>query len=972
MVLKTGSRVTGQLTMCNEEACSIGGRRIPVETIARIELAEKARVPAGARPVSVILTDGTLHTGTFSGLNLGYVWLGEQEFDRDGVAAILLAESASPTPPPGPAISSAAPPPSPMPSPRSGIVLLNELRIAPSGNASPFVELINVGQEPMSLEGLSLQNDQGAVIKLPAVPIETFHVVPVEASFLSRAVLLVGKDGIADAVWWGPRHPLAIRLCRGGRCSHPSAGSVVARLPGSRAPFTATQWALLDPDFATPRVANPLPPVSAFAGVPGMIFERKPRFSWYGVPGAGRYRIQIAADERFEKLLYDTIAPSAGSDVLVQEEHRGPELPQGEYFWRTQTIDAAGREAPFSEAVSFLIVPRVKLASLQASEEAAKPQPRIVRQLDVPIIKQRKDTAMLMLEALAENNPRAWDRPDPESGRPYCARAGVADIVAFYGGNIALDRLSYEGFKDERPGPELDLPETGMVDSEIKRIVRYALGTEGRYFANRYNETGGGDWPACRARNQQLGCGTTTPCPECPEEIEYSFGVNTIANIKKEIDAGRPILASTTDHVFLVTGYGSYKEYFVYVYMDEGGAFPVAANARSFSRKFDSYWTDLLPVKLAQQEPEIFTDRDGDGVVDFDEHSRRFSTDPAKRDSDDDGVDDKQDIRASVFDPEFGYVRAMAREAATNQDAIEAQVDFSARDSDGDGKPMELDPDSDGGRCKDGEEDLDGDGIRDASESSNFVGRDDTIDDEGKCAEVWTGKVLYREWQRSADGTLIETSYEIDARVSELRKIEVRDPEAMAQGKPARLWATTIGLSCKGTSLRAVHRAAGSNLSCTGAGSMTIPKRDADEGMIQRKVVERSMADLFGYEVPPGGFYMLGCDAGGEFTYPVNCVSSTHSWSGPGGFGFPVIGRHPTGGQETPRTDARVRTFDQPGRMAGSYAGQETDASTGTTNGAEVSWSLCRRGVRCPPPEPLPSEDPSTQSTEESPGRESA
>ena len=112
-------------------------------------------------------------------------------------------------------------------------------------------------------------------------------------------------------------------------------------------------------------------------------------------------------------------------------------------------------------------------------------------------------------------------------------------------------------------------------------------------------------------------------------------------------------------------------------------------------------------------------------MVDFDE-TERFHTKPDDNDSDSDGVGDKQDIYASVFDRRFGYAKYR-----TN------------RDQDHDSKAMELDPDSDDGGCKDGVEDRNANGIHDRlspanAETWNF----DFIDDS--CQDL-VGHLTYRE-----------------------------------------------------------------------------------------------------------------------------------------------------------------------------------------------------------------------------------
>jgi len=93
LVLKDGSRVEGKITLCDEEACIAGKRRVALDTIARITLRE-VRLPPGVHAGSVVMADGSLRSGRFSGLNLGVVYVDDAEIDRADVAEILLAEPA--------------------------------------------------------------------------------------------------------------------------------------------------------------------------------------------------------------------------------------------------------------------------------------------------------------------------------------------------------------------------------------------------------------------------------------------------------------------------------------------------------------------------------------------------------------------------------------------------------------------------------------------------------------------------------------------------------------------------------------------------------------------------------------------------------------------------------------------------------------------------------------------------------------
>ena len=88
--LADGSLVKGQLKFCDDEACSIASRRIPLTQVAKITLRELSS-PARLAEAGAILTDGTTRRGAFTGLTLGYVEIGGEEIDRETVAVIVLA-----------------------------------------------------------------------------------------------------------------------------------------------------------------------------------------------------------------------------------------------------------------------------------------------------------------------------------------------------------------------------------------------------------------------------------------------------------------------------------------------------------------------------------------------------------------------------------------------------------------------------------------------------------------------------------------------------------------------------------------------------------------------------------------------------------------------------------------------------------------------------------------------------------------
>jgi len=85
-----------------------------------------------------------------------------------------------------------------------------------------------------------------------------------------------------------------------------------------------------------PELAVRLLPAPSVAGLPSKITRVPVQFDFSGLPGASAYRAQIAADERFETLLFDGASPAP--------QVRGPSLPDNDYILRIRGIDARGLE----------------------------------------------------------------------------------------------------------------------------------------------------------------------------------------------------------------------------------------------------------------------------------------------------------------------------------------------------------------------------------------------------------------------------------------------------------------------------------------------------------------------------------------------------------------------------------------------------------------------------------------------------
>jgi hypothetical protein len=1085
LVRRSGERAEGRLQSCVGERCQWRGASVARAEIAwigfgRAEASAQPPVPADPTRDTVWLADGRTIAEPIVGISLGEVAMAGSSFERGAVAWVYfgseagapsLAEAESRAPAPSPPASASRPAapqsapaptsqsptatpqsaPAPAPQSAAATLLLNEIGFLPAEGETPFVELRNDGPERL-LDGAVLVNEKGKRVELPrgtrvgagalllirfggegAAAAGTLRLPGGDLLGRERGSLwLSTKDGGADGIAWGGASLSSVELCRGGRCAPPRPGSVIARLPDAVQPLSPAAWAALEPRLATPGAANPRPPVSAIAALPGVLFFGRPRFSWYGVAGAAGYRLEVARDEAFTAIVHRATIAADPAARLEQLAAEGPDLPAGAYFWRVVATSAAGVAAEPSPPIRFQIQALPSRAGSKVGAldptgarfadggadgpPAASPaadsvcahieevaHPSVCKELDVPVLDHVKDTRMLTLEAWRENPIGSWDTPD-DGPYPYCARAGVQMVHEYYrrragGRRLSQDRIGYEVYKDLRSGPEYDLPVVGIIDADTSRhSLPLALGTGGDFhpkpYASAPGQTGYSDRRACmdyQTAQAMKGCEAAGWAPRsaecirylieheddfpCPPEIAYAWGYTSLAEIRAEIDAGRPVIATNPGHLFLWVGYAQVGEDEYLIYQDAGGRQPVlmgeggpdrAANA--FVQNVDSFWTGLAAVALGGDEEEIASDGDGDGLVDFDE-TRRFGTNASDRDSDDDGVDDKQEIRYSVWDSDRGYHRRVQPLPSTASSLAVEQAagaaDLSGRDPDGDGKAMELDPDSDAGGCDDGEENANGDGRRDRGETSNFERTDDPTVEPGECGELWTGTSRTRFSTHQTEG-FTEITVDADLRFREKR----RDPIIAAAPGPAGGEAgVRIGsissFTCAGTTLRVTWRQrywSGSTWTCNCSGDGETTMGEAPhllDGFIVRKSVDWSLQPLLGYDVSRDRpLYAIACSPRPDETFTVDC-SCTDSGSHSGTSQFP----YPAGaGLGNPLTtvrcnhDPEVRELEGGGtQMRGSYRIHDPSCAPDT---AVSTWSLCKAGTPCAPLPPLPDDSP--------------
>ena len=942
---------------------------MPRAEIAWIGFGDAGEPPAPRDPArdQIWLRDGRTEVDDVIGLSLGSVATESDSFDRPDVAWIYFGSAAglprqesapspdlstAPTPRPEATTPTAASPaaekPSPAETPPPAAVApkptqlyLNEVGVLPLKGGSAFVELANAGTDPIPLSGVTLRNERGAVCRFPpgtVVPPSTLYLVFFDGAqggggahcppgFLSKAgtVELGSANGRWDVLDWSDTPSgLALRT-RGGRISDVIAGTSFGRPPavsGADAP----QWVRYSAAQSSPGEINPLPAVDSFMALPGAIFEQRAvPLTWYTVGGAVRYRVQISTTAIFAGVIFDRQVESQGGRANEVVKVTTEPLAPGVYFWRVQAL-GVGAQAPFSASESFEIRDPAKTSPNSAAAPSGSPTTPASDEvvLPVPWIEQNKDTWLLALEADAEDpDPKPWDRPW-RTQPPYCARASIAMVNAYYHaklnrpGVLSQDRITYEVYNDRtlHDGPEVDIyVDAGFNAPMIADGLEFALGAP----ASRRFLVPVSAWA------EYLNRGNT----------DGMFIWETVEDALKE---GRPIVGTSECHAWVFAGYrraegqlelrvldpamGSYW-FRPGEYRELTGGDDQPAGERLTETFFLPKIEEASP---ASDEPSIEPDSDNDGVRDFDEELR-FKTGVHDDDSDDDGVRDKEEIRSSVFEAPQGW-SIKTRNLRAGQ--FFPRPAETGRDFDGDGKMMELDPDSDNGGCKDGEEDLNANGIRDPGESSNFVRADDPVDETGACGALWTG-TMKAIFQVRADG---EDS-EVSVRLRETRPYKLPFPRIPGMIEGIKL----VDAGSVITRSYWTDRTESPDDFQTGHGTSGVL---SPAGEILRAVEE----------VGPDGQVRWS-----DFYYIVTLRPSEslpYTWTRHSAYGTTVeviegggqaaLDTQPSGDQPiSPHFKERYSPLGD-GQMVGSYSNALH----------RVTWSICRQGIQCAPLPPLP------------------
>ena len=223
---------------------------------------------------------------------------------------------------------------------------------------------------------------------------------------------------------------------------------------------------------------------------------------------------------------------------------------------------------------------------------------------------------------------------------------------------------------------------------------------------------------------------------------------------------------------------------------------------------------------------------------------------------------------------------------------------------------------------------------------------------EGERGALWTGTLTGHAYG-VVDGIDSDWTFTVDVRLRERRF-----PWVCALDGRAQRVGSFLELEPERSVITNELTCSGEGLSCSGTGRVTVSAGRGIEGIGHASAmwVESVSRDLssclgVGFDVPAGGgIYAIGISARHDDQLTVRWHGPDGSDTTEQGYLSPVVGAGilpsvPSCG------DPEVRTLEGGGTiMRGSFSG----ACDGCCPQIAASWSVCREGVECPPPPPVP------------------
>ncbi len=542
--------------------------------------------------------------------------------------------------------------------------------IRPNENA--WIDIQNVGEFDASMEKVSLVDGNGFEILLDSVFLKKNEILrvcrdSVACTSFQKKILVPsfswGKAGEAllkrDSVWmsylaWGKEGHYAATAVEYGIWTDafdflakeyvdsvanvPVKKNVFYRDVSPSVGFDAKSWMAFsekdNPDFVDV-FPNPIKLSMNKPEVRRLVESDSAIFKWSSVQNASSYKLVVR--DSLKNTLYEI--ETVNTQVALP-------LPDGIYSWKVyagRQIDENG--VVYTEKDGVIEYDFITTALVSQGVDI-----RMWKERPVEIIKARKDTRLLNLGYIHRLKEQGWDvfhvnslqMDSLESRRCWAVAAEVMNH--FYGGNLTQDEIVFRvQFKEDEPllSPFIN---NGADSVRIDKALKFALNTD--------------------------------------KVIRYE-GIPSFQTVKREIDAGRLILAGIHEHALVIHGYaGDSANYgFLYAFGDNDGT---TSNSAWTDSPIEFYYLmEELPTSVRMTDYRVHYDSDGDGIVDFDEEVR-FKTDSFNADTDGDGIEDKREIYSYAYNPTGGTSNLikLQRSSDKNKNGIRAELD---PDDNGDG-----------------------------------------------------------------------------------------------------------------------------------------------------------------------------------------------------------------------------------------------------------------------------------------------
>jgi len=497
------------------------------------------------------------------------------------------------------------------------------------------------------------------------------------------------KPKVLDYVAWGePGETWSVPLAEGFGVYDPATrlrpGDSIGLYPVMKG--TPEHWVIysdpeacepenvLNPCEVTPGLPNPIPRPKTFTPANGSTLgANSVGFGWARRPLDEGFRLEMARDAQFDDVMFSLSVRSSSIRL-------GWSLEPGRYFVRN-FAQSSGRWSEASPTYTFAVADsgcgNLPIMASQYPDAPMTPpagwctdiEPEKCKVLESIEFKyQRKDSRLFcpLCPAGARNKPHRscatfvlkeseWPGGQPnylpglfclwsshrfsrscrhdvaqwpnlsgqaEHGVQYCVPASVSMIVSAYGKCLSQDRIAFQIHSDPKFSTAAEdlghkkLTYCGGTGTDCSATLKWALGL------------------------------TPNPGEMYFQYVDVETSPIDFTGIKTWIDGHRPVMVASTQHASVIAGYcvesmtGEAQEEWLLVYDPIAG--PLIVKASDVIATSIGYWAtqpvenvvgtfDQAQLRASKyvrgDEGGIWSDWDGDGIVDFDE-ALRFSTSP--------------------------------------------------------------------------------------------------------------------------------------------------------------------------------------------------------------------------------------------------------------------------------------------------------------------------------------------------------